>query len=196
MHPLFLACAIVGAALVQASHAAFYGFGALHWQAAGMSGPTMGGLWSLGVLSEVVLFAFLGYRLNGPGSATGLLAAAAVTTVLRWAVMARDPDLPALICLQLTHGVTFGVTHLASIFLVARLAPGRMQASVQAWLAASWAGLMAVLTTLSGWLYESWGERIYLVMAAAAGIGLLVMTPVAWSLWRSATGMPASQEMR
>lgn len=196
VHPLFLACAIVGAALVQASHAAFYGFGALHWQAAGMSGPTMGGLWSLGVLSEVVLFAFLGYRLNGPGSATGLLAAAAVTTVLRWAVMARDPDLPALICLQLTHGVTFGVTHLASIFLVARLAPGRMQASVQAWLAASWAGLMAVLTTLSGWLYESWGERIYLVMAAAAGIGLLVMTPVAWSLWRSATGMPASQEMR
>lgn len=134
--------------------------------------------------------------MNGTGSVTGLLAGAAMTTILRWAVMARDPDLPALICLQLTHGVTFGVTHLASIFLVARLAPGRLQASVQAWLAGVWAGLMAVLTTLSGWLYESWGERIYLVMAAAAGIGLLLLLPVAWSLRRAAMGMAPSQEMR
>ena len=46
--PLYLAGAIAGAALVQASHAALYGFGALHWQAAGISGPMMGGLWSLG----------------------------------------------------------------------------------------------------------------------------------------------------
>lgn len=194
--PLFLACAIGGAAMVQASHAAFYGFGALHWQAAGVSGPMMGGLWSLGVLSEVVLFACLGYRMSGAGSAAGLLVAAAAAAILRWAAMAQDPGIPALVGLQLTHGVTFGVTHLGSIFLLSRLAPGRMQASAQAWLAGSWAGLMAVLTALSGWLYEGWGEGIYLVMAAVAGAGLLLLAPVALGLRRLAIGVSSQQQMR
>ena len=195
-HPLFLVCAIAGAALVQASHAAFYGFGALHWQANGISGPMMGGLWSLGVLSEVVLFACLGYRMSGVGSAAGLLLAAAAATILRWAAMAQDPGLPALAGLQLTHGVTFGVTHLGSIFLLSRLAPGRMQASAQAWLAGGWAGLMAVLTTLSGWLYESWGEGIYLVMAVVAGAGLLLLLPVAYGLRRAMADGLLEQQMR
>lgn len=195
-HPLFLVCAVAGAAMVQASHAAFYGFGALHWQAAGISGPTMGGLWSLGVLSEVVLFACLGYRMSGAGSAAGLLLAAAAATILRWTAMAQDPGLPALLGLQLTHGVTFGVTHLGSIFLLSRLAPGRMQASAQAWLAGGWAGLMALLTALSGWLYEGWGEGIYLVMAVVAGGGLLLLAPVAFGLRRIAAGVSSSQQMR
>lgn len=181
-HPLLLACTIAGAALVQASHAAFYGFGTLHWQAAGTSGAAMGGLWALGVLSEVVVFSCLGYRMNGAASAAGLLVASSATAILRWGAMSCDPDLSALMCLQVTQGLTFGVTHLASIFLLTRLAPGSMQARAQAWLAGGWAGVMAVLTTLSGRLYESWGEQIYLVMAAVAAVGLLLLLPVAFAL--------------
>lgn len=183
--PLLLVGAIAGAALVQASHAAFYGFGTLHWQAAGISGGTMGGLWALGVLSEVVLFACLGYRLSDAAGAAWLLVAAAAATLLRWVGMAQDPGLAGLIGLQLAHGVTFGATHLGSIFLLARLAPGRMQASAQAWLAGGWAGVMALLTTLSGRLYESWGEQIYLLMAAVALAGLLLLSLVAFSLRRT-----------
>lgn len=181
-HPQLLACTIAGAALVQASHAAFYGFGTLHWQAAGTSGAAMGGLWALGVLSEVVVFSCLGYRMNGAASAAGLLVASAATAILRWGAMSRDPDLSTLMCLQVTQGLTFGATHLASIFLLTRLAPGSMQARAQAWLAGGWAGVMAVLTTLSGRLYESWGEQIYLVMAAVAAVGLLLLLPVAFAL--------------
>ncbi len=180
--PLLLVGTIAGATLVQASHAAFYGFGTLHWQAAGTSGAAMGGLWALGILSEVAVFSCLGYRMNGAASAAGLLVVAAATAILRWAAMSWDPGLAALICLQLTQGLTFAATHLASIFLVARLAPGRMQARAQAWLAGGWAGVMAVLTTLSGRLYESWGEQIYLVMAVVAAIGLLLLLLVAFGL--------------
>lgn len=181
-HPLLLVCTIAGAAFVQASHAAFYGFGTLHWQAIGTSGAAMGGLWALGVLSEVVVFSCLGYRMNGAASAAGLLVASAATAILRWGAMSRDPDLSTLMCLQVTQGLTFGATHLASIFLLTRLAPGSMQARAQAWLAGGWAGVMAVLTTLSGRLYESWGEQIYLVMAAVAAVGLLLLLPVAFAL--------------
>lgn len=181
-HPLLLVGTIAGAALVQASHAAFYGFGSLHWQAAGTSGPAMGGLWALGVLSEVAVFSCLGYRMSGAAGAVGLLVIAAAAAVLRWTAMSWDPGLGALIGLQLTQGLTFAATHLASIFLLARLAPGRMQARAQAWLAGGWAGVMAVLTTLSGQLYESWGEQIYLVMAGVAAVGLLLLLLVAFGL--------------
>lgn len=192
--PLLLVGTIAGAALVQASHAAFYGFGTLHWQAAGISGAAMGGLWALGVLSEVALFAFVGYRMNGPAAAAWLLVAAAATAILRWMGMSQDPGSAALIGLQLLHGVTFGATHLGSIFLLSRLAPGRMQASAQAWLAGGWAGVMALLTTLSGQLYESWGEQIYLVMTAVAATGLVFLLLVAFGLRRMVAGEPPSRQ--
>lgn len=179
-----LAAVIVGAALVQASHAAFYGFGTLHWQANGLSGAAMGGLWALGVLSEIVLFALLGYRIRGSAGAAGLLVVAAAVTMLRWAGMAQDPGGAGLVLLQLTHGMTFGATHLGSVFLLARLAPRGMQARAQAWLAGGWAGAMAALTTLCGRLYESWGEQIYLVMFAVAALGLALLLGVALALRR------------
>ncbi|MGO4174607.1 MFS transporter [Bosea sp. TAF32] len=192
VRPLLLIGTIAGAALVQASHAAYYGFGTLHWQAAGVPGAAMGGLWALGVLSEVVLFSFLGYRVKGVSSAAGLLVGAAVATILRWGAMSQDPSLSTLVFLQLTHGVTFGATHLAGIFLLARLAPGGMQASAQAWLAGSWAGAMGVLTTLCGLLYETWGEQIYLVMAVVAAAGLSLLLAVALGLRRVSTREPLS----
>jgi cell division protein FtsW (lipid II flippase) len=49
--------AILAASLVQASHAVYYGFGALEWRTAGLGGGTIGGLWALGVVAEIVLFA-------------------------------------------------------------------------------------------------------------------------------------------
>ncbi len=189
---LLLLGTVAGAALVQASHAAFYGFGTLHWRANGMSGAAMGGLWAVGVLSEVALFALLGYRMRGPASAAGLLVVAAAVTLLRWAGMAQDPGLATLVLLQLMHGLTFGATHLGSIFLLARLAPDGMQARAQAWLAAGWAGAMAGLTTVSGRLYESWGEQIYLVMFAVAAAGLALLFCVMIGLRRVPLRGPAS----
>lgn len=191
-HRLLLIGTITGAALVQASHAAFYGFGTLHWQANGISGAMMGGLWALGVLSEIVLFAVLGYRMRGPASAASLLVVAAAITMLRWSCMSQDPGVATLGLLQLMHGMTFGATHLASIFLLAWLAPGKVQAQAQAWLAGGWAGVMAVLTTLCGGLYEAWGEQIYLLMVAVAGTGLALLLLVAIGLRGATTREPLS----
>jgi PPP family 3-phenylpropionic acid transporter len=183
--PWLLGLTIAGAALVQASHAAVYAFSALHWQGSGMSGAAIGGLWAAGVVSEIVLFSVIGHAAFG--SAALLLGSAAVATI-RWSGMALDPHLGFLVGLQLMQGVTFGMTHLGSIFLLARLAPASMLAQVQAWMAAGWAGAMAVLTALSGYLYESWGEHIYWLMAIAAGAGFLLLLPVAICGAREGTG--------
>ncbi|MEN0077111.1 MAG: MFS transporter, partial [Paracraurococcus sp.] len=65
-------------ALIQGSHALYYGFGTLHWQAAGLSPGTIGLLWAEGVVAEVALFLWgrpLVQRLGASGMA--MLAAAA-----------------------------------------------------------------------------------------------------------------------
>src|ERR1700694_1005863 len=54
--PGFLAI-IVTSALVQGSHAAYYIFASIAWQQSGLGGLTIAGLWSLGVVAEIALFA-------------------------------------------------------------------------------------------------------------------------------------------
>ncbi|MGO4667774.1 MFS transporter [Bosea sp. 2YAB26] len=185
--PHLLILTIAGAALVQASHAAVYGFSTLHWQSLGISGGTMGSLWAAGIASEITFFSLLGYVIRGSAGAGVLLAASGAVATLRWAGMALDPDIAFVVLLQLTHGLTFGATHLGSIFLLAKFAPRSMLAQAQAWLAAGWAGVMAALTTLAGYLYGSWGEHVYGLMAIASGIGFLLLIPVAASLRREDT---------
>ncbi len=48
---------ILASALIQGSHAAYYGFGSITWQAAGLSGLTIAALWAIGVVAEIVVFA-------------------------------------------------------------------------------------------------------------------------------------------
>ena len=50
----FLLCV----SLPQGAHAAYYGFSALYWEKAGYDTATIGYLWSLGVVAEVVVFMF------------------------------------------------------------------------------------------------------------------------------------------
>ena len=64
---------IVAAGLIQSSHAVLYGFGTLHWLAAGYDKDTIGLLWAVGVVAEVMLFAAAGGVLGAAG--TGLPAA-------------------------------------------------------------------------------------------------------------------------
>ena len=54
--PGFLAI-IAASALIQGSHAAYYVFGSITWQLAGLGGLTIAALWALGVLAEIVVFA-------------------------------------------------------------------------------------------------------------------------------------------
>src|SRR5262249_23751813 len=47
--------AAAAASLIQASHAIYYGFSALQWQAAGLDGGAIGALWALAVGAEIAL---------------------------------------------------------------------------------------------------------------------------------------------
>ena len=167
----FLAIA-VAAALIQASHAVYYGFSALQWQAAGRSGATIGILWAIGVIAEIALFAASARHHFDP---VILLGAGAGGAVIRWGAMAFDPPLPVLAVLQCLHAFSFGATHLGAVAFVARAAPAGLGASAQGYLAVALALAMALAMAISGELYADVGSGAYGAMALLAAVGGLCL---------------------
>jgi len=167
--PPFIAV-LAAAALIQASHAFFYGFSAVQWRAAGFDGTAIAALWGLGVAAEIVLFAMQA-RLPPFFEPTVLLLVGACGAVLRWAGMALDPPAFALPFLQVLHALSFGATHLGALmFLVRRVPPGQA-ATAQGYLAITLGLAMAGATAVSGLLYDDFGSRAYMAMALAALAG-------------------------
>jgi PPP family 3-phenylpropionic acid transporter len=166
------------AALIQSSHAVFYGFSALQWQAAGLGGATIGTLWAVGVVAEIALFAA---SARFPMESTVLLLVGAAGAVVRWGAMAFDPPPVLLLILQCLHALSFGATHLGAVGFVARVAPAGLGASAQGYLAVALALVMAGAMGVSGELYARWGSGAYWAMAVLAALGGLVL--LAGRLW-------------
>ncbi len=163
---------IVTSALIQASHSAYYIFASIVWQQAGFGGLTIAGLWTLGVLAEIVLFA-VSPRLTLPPAM--LVVVAALSAVARWVITAQDPPIAVLSVVQLAHGLTFGLTQVGTMNLMVHHVPGHMMARGQGYLAAC-SGIVAGLASiLSGAVYARYGQGVYYVMAAMAGSGGIVM---------------------
>ncbi len=169
-NPAFIAVA-AAAALTQGSHALYYGFSTLDWRAAGFDGLSIGVLWGLGVLAEVVLFA-CSARLPAAIGPLVLLAIGSAGGVLRWTAMAFDPPAAALPLLQLLHACSFGAAHLGAMGFLARTVPRELAATAQGLIATLAGTVMASATVVSGLLYAAVGGRAYLAMAAMALGGL------------------------
>ena len=102
---------LVTASLIQASHAAAYGFATLAWRDSGIGDDVIGLLWAEGVLAEIVLFA-LGGGLAARLGPARLLAIGAAAGIVRWVGLATEPGLAWLVVLQALHALTFGAAHL------------------------------------------------------------------------------------
>lgn len=165
-----LVVGVLAAALVQASHATLYAFSSLHWSRSGLSLTAVGLLWSIGVISEIVVFRF-GTRLVRRIGPLGLLMTGAGIGVVRFVGLALDPSLPVLVALQVLHGGTFGATYLGQVQLIARYAPEHRAGSAQS-LAAWVVNLtMSAASLASGPLWAMLGPGAFGVSAGLAGLG-------------------------
>jgi MFS transporter, PPP family, 3-phenylpropionic acid transporter len=172
--PAFIAVA-AAASLIQGSHALYYSFSTIDWQAAGYGGGTIGMLWALGVLSEIVLFA-LSARLPAAFTPSVLILIGGAGALLRWVAMTLDPPGALLPLLQCLHAFSFGATHLGTLAFIARAAPAGLAATAQGYIAVSSGVVMAAATGLSGLLYARFGGVAYaaMVLIAVAGVGAAV----------------------
>ncbi|NKE43474.1 MFS transporter [Roseomonas frigidaquae] len=168
-------------ALIQGSHALYYGFGTLHWQAAGLGAGLIGGLWAVGVLAEVALFLW-GRGLVARLGPVGLSLAAAAAGVLRWGITALTVDPWLLVPAQMLHAATFGMQHLATMAVLARVVPPAEAGTAQTLHAALGVGLwMGLLALACGPLYAAAGGAGFWAMA---GLCLLAL-PASLALGRA-----------
>jgi PPP family 3-phenylpropionic acid transporter len=169
--PAFIAVA-AAASLIQGSHALYYSFSTIDWQAVGYGGGTIGVLWGLGVLAEIVLFA-LSARLPAAFTPSVLILIGGAGALVRWIAMALGPPGALLPLLQCLHALSFGATHLGTLGFIAHAAPAGLAATAQGYIAVSMGVVMAVATGLSGLLYARFGAAAYGAMALIATTGLV-----------------------
>ncbi|EHS1185065.1 3-phenylpropionate MFS transporter [Vibrio vulnificus] len=161
------------AALIQGSHAAYYSFSAIYWQQAGHSEEIIGYLWSLGVVSEVAVFA-LSKRLFAGWSLRALFVAASIGVMLRWGLTASTTLLLGLVLVQLLHGVTFAMAHIAAIQYIQNSEEHKMVALQALYNALPLGAFIAAMTAFSGWGFEHLGANVFWVMAAMGLVALFI----------------------
>jgi MFS transporter, PPP family, 3-phenylpropionic acid transporter len=169
--PGFLAV-IAASALIQGSHAAYYTFASINWQASGLGGLTIAGLWVLGVLAEIVVFALSPRFTLSPAV---LVMIGGLSAVARWLITAQEPPVAVLAVVQTAHGLTYGLTQVGTMGLLVRRVPGHVMARGQGYLAACSGIVTSSASILSGAIYARHGQGVYYVMAAMALSGVLVM---------------------
>jgi len=168
--PAFLAIAAAGS-LIQASHAVYYGFATLDWTARGFDGVTIGVLWGLGVIGEIVLFA-LAARMPAAIGPVTLIVIGSAGAILRWSLAALDPPVAVMVPLQLLHGASFGMTFLGTMMFLSRNATEGGRAAAQGDIATANSLMMAAASALAGTLYGVSASLAYSTMAALAFAGM------------------------
>ena len=164
--------------LMQMSHGPYYAFYSIYLQDFGYSKSSIGVLWSIGVLAEVLLFVFM-HRIMSRYSAALILLVSLVLASLRWLLIGWFPEVLSLLVLsQVLHAASFGSFHAAAIHLVHGYFRGRHQGRGQALYSSLSFGTGGALGTFaSGILWEQWGAPFAYTMASA--VALLG----AWCVW-------------
>ncbi|QUS41012.1 MFS transporter [Tardiphaga alba] len=169
--PGFLAIA-ASTALIQGSHAGYYTFASITWQAAGYDGLTIAGLWTIGVLAEIVLFALSPRITFAPAT---LVILGGLGALLRWTLTAQTLPLPVLVVVQVLHGATYGLTQLGTMGLLLQHVPPHVMARAQGYVTACTGLVMSSMAVLSGAIYARYGEGVYYVMAVLGAAGACVI---------------------
>jgi PPP family 3-phenylpropionic acid transporter len=163
---------ILASALIQGSHAAYYTFASISWQSAGLGGLTIAGLWVLGVLAEIVVFALSPRFSLSPAV---LVVIGGLSAVVRWLITAQEPSVAVLSVVQLAHGLSYGLTQIGTMGLLVRQVPVHVMARGQGYFAACSGIVTSGASILSGAVYAHYGQGVYYVMAAMAASGAVVM---------------------
>jgi PPP family 3-phenylpropionic acid transporter len=157
---------------MSAAHGALYVFYSIHLANHGYSKSEVGGLWSLGVLAEIVVFMLM-TRLSRRYSLRVLLLASFAAAILRFLLIGWGVESAVVMILaQLLHGLTFGAYHAAAIAAINLWFPGRAQGRGQALYSSISFGAGGLLGGLiSGWTWDSFGAGWTYTLASVFAVG-------------------------
>lgn len=163
--------------LAQMSHGPYYTFYSIYLKAQGYDSSTLGWLWALGVLAEVIVFLYM-HKLMPIFGARKLLMSALLLTTLRWYLIGHFVDDFAIILFaQVLHAASFGLYHAVAIDLFHRLFKGKYQGRGQAlYSSISFGAGGAVGSYVSGVLWDQASAAIIFNMAAISAFIAFVIT--------------------
>jgi PPP family 3-phenylpropionic acid transporter len=164
--------ALLGAGFCMAvAHGGLYAFLTLHLQRQGYSGTSIGFLWTLGVVAEIAVFAYLP-ALFRRYSLWAILVASFLCAVVRFlAIGWAASQMWILVIAQLLHAATFGSFHAASLTALHRLFPPEAQARGQSLFSSiSYGAGGAAGALLAGWAWQTSGPELVFSLAALAGL--------------------------
>lgn len=172
------------------AHFAIYGFLSLYLDSLGYGKGTIGLLWALSVVAEIVWF-FLQGRLLELLTMPRWLLACGLAAVLRLGITAGCGQwVWALVVAQALHALSFAAHHTTCIAMVSRHFPGRLRGRGQALFTVIGYGFGGVLGVLAGGaIAQHYG---FVAMFGVATVVAMIASGCAWQAQRleaAATGI-------
>ena len=175
---LFSACF-----LMSVTHGPYYTFFSIYLVDHGYSKGAVGGLWALGVISEIGVFFIMPWLARRFGY-TRILLISFSAAIIRFLLIGWGVDfLLLLLIAQVLHAATFGAYHAASVGLVHEFFQGRHQSKGQALFGSLTYGAGGMVGgLLSGPIWQHYGASVlYSCSSVVALVGVLLV----WKLGKS-----------
>tara|TARA_B100001142_G_scaffold55226_1_gene53667 strand:+ start:1176 stop:2339 length:1164 start_codon:yes stop_codon:yes gene_type:complete len=126
-----VAVLLVSCALMVSSHGLLYNFYSIFLEQQGYSGTTIGLLWAVGVIFEIIIFLLMPRILNKFTLKAVLLISLGFAVIRFFLIGAYVDSMILLFIAQVMHAATFGSFHVASIQLIAHFFYNEHQARGQ-----------------------------------------------------------------
>jgi MFS transporter, PPP family, 3-phenylpropionic acid transporter len=168
---------LIAGAATQGSHGALNAFASIYWRSIGFSDEVIGYFWAAGVITEILVFIFLG-RAVGRGSGVGLILIGSAAAAVRFTIMSLQPGVEVMFVLQAMHALSFAATHIGTMAALTALAPMQARGRAQGIYGSLAALTTAASTMVSGLIYGEAGAGVFAAMAPLGAIGVLLMLVV------------------
>lgn len=175
---------VAGAGVINASHGFLYGFVSIYWKSIGLDESVFGLLWAVSVASEVLMFmAFT--RLFRRMATPRILVLAGLGAVVRWVayplVGPLGLGIAGFLAVQALHAFSTALILLGVQKLIAEEVGEEKMGAAQGIAYFANGVSMALVTLVSGTIYEALGSGGFFVMAAVAGAGIALVCLGAFS---------------
>lgn len=161
---------ILANVLIQGSHAAFYSFGTLYLNSIGCNEITISALWNLGVVAEIILFAF-SQKIFANCSINTMMRLATCGAILRWSLMTYTENIYLIALSQCLHALTFATMHLSAMRYISSFSHAYQVPLQSLYNALCLSAGIAIFSALLGPIYTWQPHYIFAAMA-------LLVTPV------------------
>ena len=168
---------LLGCTLMVSAHGVLYNFYSIYLKDHGYSGGTIGWLWAVGVICEILIFMAMPKILRRY-SLKAILLMSLFLGVIRFILIGASPDhLYLLFIAQMFHAATFGSFHAASIEVIAYYFKGRNQTRGQAIYNSVAYGIGGTIGGLGGgYLIQYLGGQLgFMIAAISPLIGFVVI---------------------